>query len=102
MLAITEVDPTAPERYRHSVNTLCKIQKSLLQAGFSPEHDVAGITDPFLQVKLLRLLKMLGAVFTLVRKCCCCKKLHTVVAKHCVQSEVLGSLTRCGESPVPC
>jgi hypothetical protein len=31
------------------VPQLCKMLRGLLQAGFSPEHDVGGITDPFLQ-----------------------------------------------------
>jgi hypothetical protein len=38
-------------RCRH-VPQLCKILRSLLMAGYAPEHDVGGITDPFLQVKV--------------------------------------------------
>lgn len=34
--------------------------KSLVGTGYSPEHDVAGITDPFLQVKIIRMLRLLG------------------------------------------
>ena len=34
--------------------------KALVTTGYSPEHYVSGITDPFLQVKILRLLRLLG------------------------------------------
>ena len=30
--------------------SLVRLLKNLLSMGYSPEHDVAGITDPFLQV----------------------------------------------------
>ena len=52
MTEICAVDPAAIEAYRKHVPQLCNIMRSLLMSGFAPEHDVSGITDPFLQVKV--------------------------------------------------
>ena len=52
MMEICTVDPAAIEAYRKHVPQLCNIMRSLLMSGFAPEHDVSGITDPFLQVKV--------------------------------------------------
>ena len=43
------------------VPTLVKMLRNLLSTGYSPDHDVGGISDPFLQVQLLTLLRLLGA-----------------------------------------
>ena len=45
---------------RAQVPQLCKVLKSLIYAGKSVEHDIAGHADPFLQVAILRLLRVLG------------------------------------------
>lgn len=45
---------------KQAVPLLVRHLKSLTTTGFSPEHDVTGITDPFLQIKILRLLRLLG------------------------------------------
>ncbi|ODH53402.1 hypothetical protein GX48_00232 [Paracoccidioides brasiliensis] len=48
------------DKYRPLVPGLVKVLKSLTTSGYAPEHDVSGITDPFLQVKILRFLRVLG------------------------------------------
>jgi len=42
------------------VPVLVKLLRNLLSMGYSPEHDVGGISDPFLQVQILTVLRLLG------------------------------------------
>ncbi|KAK3723543.1 clathrin associated protein complex large subunit [Vermiconidia calcicola] len=48
------------EMFKPITGALVKVLKGLSQSGYAPEHDVTGISDPFLQVKILRLLRVLG------------------------------------------
>lgn len=48
------------EKFRAFTPGLVKTLKGLSTSGYAPEHDVTGITDPFLQVKILRLLRVLA------------------------------------------
>ncbi|XP_077470890.1 AP-1 complex subunit gamma-like 2 isoform X1 [Stigmatopora argus] len=57
---LCECNPETLERFRKTVPDLVRIMKGLVTSGYSPEHDVAGISDPFLQVRILRLLRILG------------------------------------------
>ncbi|CAK5273947.1 unnamed protein product [Mycena citricolor] len=54
------IETTIRDEFRNAVPLLVRNLKSLVTTGYSPEHDVSGITDPFLQVKILRLLRLLG------------------------------------------
>ena len=55
-----EEDPSMIDTFRRLVPTLVRVLKNLVVNNFSPEHDVGGITDPFLQVRLLKILGVLG------------------------------------------
>lgn len=53
-------DPDATETFKPTVPALVKTLRTLVTSGFAPEHDVTGLADPFLQVKLIRFLGVLG------------------------------------------
>uniref|UniRef100_A0A2L2Y152 AP-1 complex subunit gamma n=2 Tax=Parasteatoda tepidariorum TaxID=114398 RepID=A0A2L2Y152_PARTP len=55
-----EKSPDALHHFKKLVTNLVRVLKNLIMAGYSPEHDVCGVSDPFLQVKILRLLRLLG------------------------------------------
>jgi len=49
MVAILELEPTQATNFAKLVPSLVRLLRNLLM-GYSPEHHVGGITDPFLQV----------------------------------------------------
>lgn len=53
-------EETVVDMFRPLTPGLVRTLKSLANSGYSPEHDVLGVTDPFLQVKILRLLRVFG------------------------------------------
>ncbi len=48
------------DMFKPLTGALVKVLKGLTSSGYAPEHDVTGIADPFLQVKILGLLRVLG------------------------------------------
>lgn len=61
MLELIRVDPqNSLKSFREVAHVLVGNLRKLVTSGFSPEYDVGGVTDPFLQAKILRVLRFLG------------------------------------------
>ena len=60
MLEALDISPSYKDEYAKLVPSLVRLLRGLISMGFSPEHDVGGIVDPFVQVKILTLLRRLG------------------------------------------
>ena len=60
MIEIIELDPSTKVEYVKMTPSIVRLLRSFTSMGFSPEHDVGGIADPFVQVKLLCLMRVLG------------------------------------------
>ena len=46
--------------FAQCVPLLCRVLKVLISGGFAAEYDVGGVSDPYLQVKILHLLRLLS------------------------------------------
>ena len=57
---ILNIEPERVKAFRKYTKVMIKILKNLIHSGYAPEYDIQGIKDPFLQVKIIRVLGHLG------------------------------------------
>nr|KAF6483074.1 adaptor related protein complex 1 subunit gamma 2 [Rousettus aegyptiacus] len=57
---LCERSPATLKHFRKVVPQLVQILRTLVTTGYSTEHSISGVSDPFLQVQILRLLRILG------------------------------------------
>ncbi|XP_017400121.1 AP-1 complex subunit gamma-like 2 isoform X2 [Cebus imitator] len=60
IMELCERSPEALRHFRKVVPQLAQILRTLVTTGCSTEHSISGVSDPFLQVQILRLLRILG------------------------------------------
>jgi len=62
LTALLELNRDFVPDFRRHINSLVRALRNLVTSGYTnaAEYDISGITDPFLQAKILRLLRILG------------------------------------------
>ena len=57
---VFKAEPKTIKKYKKYLSPLCKTLKNLISTSYAPEYDVNGITDPFLQIRILEVLGFFG------------------------------------------
>ena len=57
---VFKAEPKTVKKYKKYLSVLCKTLKNLISTSYAPEYDVNGITDPFLQIRILEVLGYFG------------------------------------------
>ncbi|KAF3779096.1 AP-1 complex subunit gamma-2 [Nymphaea thermarum] len=57
---ICKASTEALDYLRKYTKDLIRVLKNVVASGYAPEYDISGITDPFLQIRVMRLLRVLG------------------------------------------
>ena len=62
LTALLDVNPSYIKEFRRYIPTLVRALRNMVTSGYTnaAEYDIAGITDPFVQAKILRLLRFFG------------------------------------------
>jgi AP-1 complex subunit gamma-1 len=60
MREILQVEASYKTKFKKLIPTLIKAHKQLLSGGYTPDYDISGVLDPFLQVSILHVLRLLG------------------------------------------
>lgn len=59
-IQVFKLDESYVEKYKKYLKTMIKYLKNLVSTNYAPEYDINGITDPFLQVKILEVMQFFG------------------------------------------
>ena len=57
---VFKAEPKIIKKYKKYLTPMIKYLKNLISTSYAPEYDVNGITDPFLQVRILEILGYFG------------------------------------------
>ena len=57
---VFKAEPKTVKKYKKYLSLMIKYLKNLISTSYAPEYDVNGITDPFLQVRILEILGYFG------------------------------------------
>ncbi len=60
IIEVLILEPGYKTEFAGLVPGLVRLLRNFVSMGYSPEHDVSGVTDPFMQVKIIQLLGILG------------------------------------------